>query len=202
MQQIALATSETQLVRVFAGQIDGATVTVCDARELHGFLRNGDKFADWIKARIEKYDFEENQDFHSFSGKAEKPRSGRPSREYHLTLDMAKELSMVENNEQGRAARRYFIRMERKALEAAPTLLAPELPPLIAQRWITTFDRNGEQHTRLLPMDVCIMNVPRFIEHITCPQEMALERPEVFELTMKLMSILQQRYLNPSSTTA
>lgn len=35
--------------------------------------------------------------------------------DYHLTLDMAKELSMVENNEQGRAARRYFIECERRA---------------------------------------------------------------------------------------
>ena len=38
--------------------------------------------------------------------------------EYHLSLDMAKELSMVENNAKGREARRYFIAMEKKALGA------------------------------------------------------------------------------------
>ncbi len=34
--------------------------------------------------------------------------------EYHLTLDMAKELSMVERNKKGRQARRYFIECEKK----------------------------------------------------------------------------------------
>ncbi|MET3559857.1 phage anti-repressor protein [Bartonella japonica] len=38
-----------------------------------------------------------------------KPKGSRPSIEYHLTLDMAKKLSMVERNEKGRHARRYFI---------------------------------------------------------------------------------------------
>ena len=46
-------------------------------------------------------------------GKPQKPNGGRSSREYILTIDMAKELSMVENNEQGRVARRYFINCEK-----------------------------------------------------------------------------------------
>ncbi|EAM0325957.1 phage antirepressor Ant, partial [Campylobacter coli] len=45
---------------------------------------------------------------------------GRPRKEYYITLDMAKELCMVENNEKGRQARRYFIECEKrlKNLEA------------------------------------------------------------------------------------
>lgn len=104
-----------QLVRVFDGVIGGLPAQVCDGRELHVFLKNGKQFSDWIKQRISQYGFEENQDFMSFSPKSEKPQGGRRSTEYHLTLDMAKELSMVENNEQGRQARRYFIEMERRA---------------------------------------------------------------------------------------
>ncbi|WP_183225663.1 phage antirepressor KilAC domain-containing protein, partial [Bartonella doshiae] len=38
---------------------------------------------------------------------------GRPSMEYHLTLDMAKELSMLERNEKSKEARQYFIECER-----------------------------------------------------------------------------------------
>lgn len=114
-----------QLVRVFDGVIGGLPMQVCDGRELHVFLKAGWQFSDWIKKRIEQYGFEEGQDFQGFSVKTEKPRGGRPSTEYHLTLDMAKELSMVENNEQGRMARRYFIDMERKALSQA-ALPAPE----------------------------------------------------------------------------
>ena len=110
----AVQSGTQQLVRVFDGVIGGQAAPVCDGRELHVFLQNGKQFSDWIKQRISQYGFEENQDFHSFSLKSEKPHGGRPSAEYHLSLDMAKELSMVENNEQGRAARRYFIAMERQ----------------------------------------------------------------------------------------
>ena len=43
--------------------------------------------------------------------------------DYFLAIDMAKELSMVENNEQGKQARRYFIRCERLILQANQSLL-------------------------------------------------------------------------------
>ena len=114
-------TPESQLVRVFAGTIGGIPANVCDARELHAYLENGDKFADWIKARVEKYGFQQDQDFALVSGNPEikTGRGGdRRSKDYHLSLDMAKELSMVENNERGREARRYFIQKEREALAA------------------------------------------------------------------------------------
>ena len=111
----AVQVGAQQLVRVFDGVIGGVPAQVCDGRELHVFLKTGKQFSDWIKQRIQQYGFEENQDFMSFSPKSEKPQGGRLRVEYHLTLDMAKELSMVENNEQGRLARRYFIDMERRA---------------------------------------------------------------------------------------
>ncbi len=60
------------------------------------------KFADWIKERIGKYEFIEGEDFKFFpkKGKTSK-QGGRPTDDYSLTLDMAKELSMVENNKIG-----------------------------------------------------------------------------------------------------
>ncbi len=87
-----------------------------DARELFYGLRGEDtqtKFTDWISEKISKYGFVENVDFTSFSQKNEK--GGRPTTEYALTLDTAKEIAMVENNEQGRKIRRYFIKVEKKA---------------------------------------------------------------------------------------
>lgn len=122
----AVQNGAQQLVRVFDGLIGGVPAQICDGRELHAFLKNGKQFADWIKQRIGQYGFEENLDFVSFSPKSEKPQAGRRSIEYHLTLDMAKELSMVESNEQGRMARRYFIDMERRAHQQADQPLLPE----------------------------------------------------------------------------
>ncbi|EJF85332.1 phage antirepressor Ant [Candidatus Bartonella washoeensis] len=102
------------LIKITEQMIDQETVQTVNARELHTFLEVNVRFNDWIARRIEEYDFQENQDFMSFTQKRVKPKSGRPSTEYHLTLDMAKELSMVERNEKGRQARRYFIEREKK----------------------------------------------------------------------------------------
>lgn len=87
-----------------------------NARELFIRLRGENtqtKFTDWISEKINKYGFIEDVDFASFSQKNEK--GGRPTTEYALTLDTAKEIAMVENNEQGRKIRRYFIEVEKKA---------------------------------------------------------------------------------------
>lgn len=129
IQTIASATQ--QLVRVFDGQIGGLPAQVCDGRELHTFLKNGKQFSDWIKQRISQYGFEENQDFACFSLKSETQRKDGQrgvarSTEYHLSLDMAKELSMVENNEQGRLARRYFIDCEKRAYAPSAAIALPE----------------------------------------------------------------------------
>lgn len=84
-----------------------------DARKLHGALAVGKDFSTWIKDRIDRYNFQENEDFIIFTDSGEKSGRGRPAIEYLLSLDMAKELCMVENNENGRLARKYFIACER-----------------------------------------------------------------------------------------
>ena len=120
---VSVDSSYSALVNVFEGEIGGVKQPVVDARELHVYLQNQRQFADWIKIRITKYNFIADQDFVCFSQKSETQRrdgqtGAARSTEYHLTLDTAKELSMVENNEQGRTARRYFIDCERRATEA------------------------------------------------------------------------------------
>ena len=84
------------------------------------FLEVQTRFNDWIAARINEYEFIENQDFVSFTENSVKPKGGRPSREYYITLDMAKELAMIERNDKGRQARRYFIECEKK-LNSTPS---------------------------------------------------------------------------------
>lgn len=123
--------STLPLIPTFDGVINGERQLLVNARELHAFLENGRNFADWIKARIFDYDFVENQDFISFSQNYEKTK-GRPSVEYHITLDMAKELSMVERNEKGKEARRYFIDCEKRLYALAVSGTADPLTVISA----------------------------------------------------------------------
>lgn len=95
-----------------------------NARDLHAFLESKRQFQDWIKDRIDKYDFIENQDFQVFHNSMKNPNGGRPTIEYALSISMAKELSMIENNERGKQARKYFIACEENRRELSRKELA------------------------------------------------------------------------------
>lgn len=107
-----------------------------NARELHQFLESKYQFANWIQERITKYGFVENQDYEVFKENLKNSNGGRPQTEYALSVDMAKELSMVENNEKGRLARKYFIECEKIAREVAMASYQIEDPIKRAERWI------------------------------------------------------------------
>lgn len=102
---------------------DGSVPTV-DARELHDFLDVRRDFSTWIKDRLQTYGFTQDVDFVSFQTAPQ--IGGVGSRglrtDYALTLDTAKELSMVERTDKGKAARRYFIECERRVKAGGPTL--------------------------------------------------------------------------------
>lgn len=107
------------LINLTRRQIGSDAVETVNARDLHAFLEVGRDFTNWLKDRIEQYGFAENADFVVFANSGENPRGGRPAREYAITLDMAKELAMVERNERGKQARQYFIECERRAKAVA-----------------------------------------------------------------------------------
>lgn len=107
-----------------------------NARELHAFLGVGRDFSNWMKDRIDKFGFAENQDYEVFANFGDNPQGGRPQKEYALSIDMAKELSMVENNERGRQARRYFIECEKQAKQLTRASYQIEDPVERAQKWI------------------------------------------------------------------
>ncbi|EJF75590.1 hypothetical protein MCO_01782 [Bartonella sp. DB5-6] len=101
------------LIEISEQIIDQETVQTVNARELHTFLEVGRDFTTWIKNRIKTYKFVHTKDYILTFPKTGE-RQNVNMTEYHLTLDMAKELSMVERNEKGRQARRYFIECEKK----------------------------------------------------------------------------------------
>ena len=149
-------------IPVANGRIGKVKCLTVDARALHEVLCVKSIFANWITRRISKYGFIQGQDFVVFSKNGKNSEDGRPSQDYRITLDMAKELCMVENNENGRIARRYFIECERQLLaglkatprqKALPPAQEPPEPPKQSTRelWYEAYmawaenDVNGQE---------------------------------------------------------
>lgn len=96
--------------------VQGDDNILIDARLLHQKLESGYQFTDWIKSRINEFGFKENEDFFaSKNSEAVFKGGGHNKLNYFLTMDMAKELAMLERNEIGRSIRRYFIKAEKEA---------------------------------------------------------------------------------------
>ena len=114
------------LIRIEAVIIQNGTTNGVDAKLLHEFLEVKTAFSDWIKKRINDYNFSNEFDYLkvrdlNYSGIGQAPVN------YTLSMDMAKELSMVERNEKGQEARKYFIKCE-KALQGQTYLERHNLP--------------------------------------------------------------------------
>lgn len=88
------------------------------ARELHGFLELTERFASWFE-RMLAYGFSEFIDFEkckSFNA------SNRELEDYFVSIDMAKEISMIQRSDKGRQARQYFLDCERKVKLCQPAI--------------------------------------------------------------------------------
>ena len=89
-------------------------------RDLHAFLEVGKDYSTWFKDMCE-YGFSAGQDFTPISGKTS-PVGGRPRIDHIITLDMAKEISMIQRTDKGKQARQYFIECERRAKQPVKQL--------------------------------------------------------------------------------
>ena len=113
-----------QLIKITESE-EGQLVS---ARDLHDFLvvqssQNvvGEKFSDWIKRMIE-YGFQRDVDYfvyeYDYMGSPINRKSDNQTvskREYLITVDCAKQISMLQRNDKGFEARKYFIEVEKKA---------------------------------------------------------------------------------------
>lgn len=79
------------------------------ARDLHDFWEVKTAFKDWFP-RMCEYGFSEGTDFCSFLSES---TGGRPAQDAQLTIEMAKEICMLQRNERGKQARQYFIQLEK-----------------------------------------------------------------------------------------
>lgn len=119
--------------------INELSTNVVNARDLWEFLESSQQFADWIAKRLKDTQAEKGFDYISlvkskdmlqaskngvFHKNMKNPNGGRPQKEYYLTLDLAKEIAMLEKNKKGKNIRRYFIDFEKAALAELPKLLS------------------------------------------------------------------------------
>ena len=87
---------------------DNMTVS---ARELHEKLNIGTRFNDWFQ-RMCEYGFSEGTDFYSKMSKTSEA-GGRPATDYEITIDMAKEICMIQRTPEGKKCREYLINLEK-----------------------------------------------------------------------------------------
>lgn len=110
----ALVTERSKAVAYELPLIKEGENLLVDAQILHKNLQVKTKFEDWISRRIKEFGFEENKDYFSNLRIRSDQKAGKRRKEILLTLDMCKELGMVEKTAQGRAIRRYFIEAEKE----------------------------------------------------------------------------------------
>ncbi|EAC1209333.1 antA/AntB antirepressor family protein [Escherichia coli] len=114
-----------EIIPVISGVIGGRETNIVSARALHKALGVKRDFTTWIKGRIDEYGFKKGVDFEfvenltSPNPVSAKSRQ-RVEHDYLSTINMAKELAMVERTEQGRAVRQYFIKCEEELHKVAP----------------------------------------------------------------------------------
>lgn len=79
------------------------------ARELHQSLNISSKFTTWFE-RMAEYGFIEGDDFFPKMGES---TGGRPSMDYQISMDMAKQICMIQRTPEGKRVRQYLIDLEK-----------------------------------------------------------------------------------------
>ena len=102
---------------------DNGREKVVSMFDVYTFLGIKSEFSTWSK-RMFEYGFEDSKDFTPILAES---TGGRPFKDYAITLDCAKEISMLQRSEKGKQARKYFIECEKKLKEGeAPKVLSPK----------------------------------------------------------------------------
>ena len=132
----------TELIKIDY-QSDRPTVS---ARELHEFLEVGTPYDKWFP-RMCEYGFTDGVDYSTFLSDRVDGLPGKPRQDAQLTIDMAKELCMIQRSEKGRQARQYFIQLE-KDWNSPEKVMARALQ--IADRKIRCLQDENAQQKQLL----------------------------------------------------
>lgn len=117
-------------------------------RDLHAFLGLKDRYNDWFPRMVE-YGFVAGQDFTELSVKP--TGAGRPRQDHIISLDMAKEIAMIQRTEKGKQARQYFIEVEKRSRQAQPVMTGKELMAAALIEADATIQELEQKNTELAP---------------------------------------------------
>lgn len=103
--------AKTQLIPIQTNNDNPAVL----GRDLHAFLEVQSNYREWFP-RMVAYGFEEGKDYASKNRRVQDSLGReREATDHILTLDMAKEISMIQRTDKGKQARQYFIECEKRA---------------------------------------------------------------------------------------
>ena len=111
-----------ELVKIEKQEINNEEVNSVNARDLWLALESKQEFIHWIKARLEQSYAIENEDYCSFDKIIKREKGAVKIKEYALSLDLAKNIAMLERNEKGSQIRKYFIACEKQLKAQTPRL--------------------------------------------------------------------------------
>ncbi|MEO5712599.1 MAG: antA/AntB antirepressor family protein [Luteolibacter sp.] len=185
---------------------ENAGVRTVNARDLHEFLCVGRDFSNWIKERIKQYSFAEGRDF-TVESRSPISASGNrgASKEYHITLDMAKELSMVERTHHGKLARQYFIDCEKRLLQgatAAHALPHPQLVELVQAREFLRVSNPMECAETLAIVSQTGMSCTDLVEALGCKRDFVYRHLTLLKLGATTQEAVRQRKISLNTANA
>ncbi len=126
-----------ELLKIDTSNAEHITVS---ARDLYEFLEATERFNSWFD-RMTQYGLVENTDYTNVKKLTEVPNNGgvqiRELDDYQLTIDTAKQIAMLQRNEKGTQARKYFIQVE-NAWNSPERVMARALE--IAHKTIATLE--------------------------------------------------------------
>ncbi len=140
-----------ELLKIDTSNAERITVS---ARDLYEFLEATERFNSWFE-RMTQYGLVENTDYTTVKKLTEVPNNGgiqiRELDDYRLTIDTAKQIAMLQRNEKGTQARKYFIQVE-NAWNSPERVMARALE--IARKTISTLEiENKEMKPKALFAD-------------------------------------------------
>ena len=124
-----------ELLKIDTSNAERITVS---ARDLHKALEVSTDFNHWF-TRMCEYGFEAQKDFTTFLSES---TGGRPSQDAQITVDMAKEIAMLQRTEKGKEVRKYFIQIE-KEWNSPERVMARALT--IANKTIATLELENKE---------------------------------------------------------